>query len=283
MAELLPPAASAAIAAVFNAVESLSPFAERTVILIPSFLNDAVSYIANSTGFSDKMIAFTAVSFMNESNYSKYSLTHQFSQATFLCYALAFLMNLVPYGLPKHAAILQLTIGQQWLHMLVSSTICYIFFVVLSPKRAVVVVPIFVMAYLSMGHLHRMFSSYNKWSLNFTTPQMDATIKLYSLAYNMYDGERLLESQRKNREVDRGVQRCAKYAVFTLPNPIEYLGYVFCFSTILAGPAIEFKTYTDACSGALLYTPDGNLRGKLPSRFWPTLGPFLASVACMGL
>jgi hypothetical protein len=64
---------------------------------------------------------------------------------------------------------------------------------------------------------------------------------------------------------------------------MEYLGYAFCFSTVLAGPAFEYRTYADACSGALLYTPKGVPRGTIPSRLWPTLLPFMESMVCVVL
>jgi len=114
---------------------------------------------------------------------------------------------------------------------------------------------------------------------------MIATVKMYSLAYNLYDGVVLRESSLEGKEesIGRGTKRCARFAVDRLPDLIEYYGYVFCFSTILSGPPIEYVTYADACSGRLLYTSDGKPKGELPSRLWPTLQPFFVSLLCMGL
>ncbi|CAN0287134.1 unnamed protein product [Laminaria digitata] len=40
-----------------------------------------------------------------------------------------------------------------------------------------------------------------------------------------------------------------QYAIRSIPNPLEFFGYVYCFSSILAGPAFEYTLYDDATSG----------------------------------
>jgi len=37
-----------------------------------------------------------------------------------------------------------------------------------------------------------------------------------------------------------------------MPNPLEFFGYVYCFSSILAGPAFEYSEY-DACTNGKAY------------------------------
>ncbi|CAN0298247.1 unnamed protein product, partial [Ectocarpus fasciculatus] len=39
------------------------------------------------------------------------------------------------------------------------------------------------------------------------------------------------------------------YAIRTMPNPLEFFGFIYCFSSILAGPAFEYKEYDNATSG----------------------------------
>ena len=218
--------------------------------------------------------------------------TVAFAAAMFLCYPLGLLMRRAPFGAPRHAAsfllgafLLQFAIGAQWLHQLLTSLVAYLLFLVLSPRRARTVVPVFLMTYLSIGHLHRQYVNYLGWDLNFTMSQMVLTVKLFALAFNLYDGEVLREAERGGgtAAVNRGTARCARFAVFELPGLLEFLGYTFCFSTIFAGPAFEYRTYADACSGALLYTGAGVARGKIPSQIGPTLVPFLTSCLCMGL
>jgi len=133
------------------------------------------------------------------------------------------------------------------------------------------------MLYITVGHLHRQYINYLGWDMDFTGPQMVLTIKLYSLAYNLYDGEVLAKGKE-----DRAAKKCASLAVTDLPNPLEFLGYTFCFSNVLAGPAYEYRIYADACDGTLLYTKDGKPRGPIPSNVWPTLKAFLLSLLCLG-
>jgi len=106
---------------------------------------------------------------------------------------------------------------------------------------------------------------------------MVLTQKLYMMAYNLYDGEVLAKGKDS-----RAAKKCEKFALAKLPNLLEFLGYCFCFSNILSGPAYEFSTYAHACDGTLLLKPDGKPRGKIPSNVWPTVRPLLLSLLCLG-
>jgi hypothetical protein len=107
---------------------------------------------------------------------------------------------------------------------------------------------------------------------------MVLVMKLYSLGYNLYDGELLAKGSQ-----NRASKKCASVAVAEIPGFIEYLGYTFNFSTILAGPAFEFKIYKDACDGSNLYDANGKPKGKIPGSFVATMKPFIVSVICLGL
>ena len=73
---------------------------------------------------------------------------------------------------------------------------------------------------------------------------MVLTIKLTSLAWNLYDGLRdhkdELNSSPKMKKIlqDRQV-----FALKRVPNVLEYFGYVYCFPNIMVGPAFEYKEY----------------------------------------
>ena len=107
---------------------------------------------------------------------------------------------------------------------------------------------------------------------------MVLTMKLYSLAYNLYDGELLAKGVE-----NRASKKCANVALTEIPGIIEYLGYTFNFSTILAGPAFEYKIYKDACDGTNLYDANGKPKGKIPSNVMPSLIPLFVSLICLGL
>jgi MBOAT, membrane-bound O-acyltransferase family len=167
----------------------------------------------------------------------------------------------------------QFVVGVQWIHHLVTSLVVYAMFMLFSRRTCAVVVPTFVMVYCVLGHLHRQYTCYLGWDLDFTSAYMTLAIKLYMMAYNLYDGEVLAQGHGS-----RAARKCAPFAIRELPGLIEYLGYTFCFSNILFGPAYEFTTYRNAVNGSLLYTPDGKPKGTIPSNCWPTLRPLLLAV-----
>lgn len=61
---------------------------------------------------------------------------------------------------------------------------------VFSPSVNRYLVPAIAISYCIVGHLHRQYINYMGWDLDFTGPQMVVTIKLYSLAWNLYDGKK---------------------------------------------------------------------------------------------
>lgn len=265
MDRVLPEAAQAGIEKVIEFAYSFEPYFAPTVVLVPSFVKEAVESLSQQTGQDAE--------------------TLEYLLGMILCYPLGMIMLALPHGKIKHlfsfilgAFLLQFTIGIQWIHQLISSMIVYVMFLTLPAKTAKTLVPIFAMAYITMGHLHRQYINYLGWDMDFTGPQMVLTMKLYSLAYNLYDGELL----NRGKE-DRAAKKCASVAVTSLPGIIEYLGYTFCFATVLAGPAYEYKFYADACEGTLLYEKSGKPKGKIPSQVWPTLRPLLCSFVCLGI
>lgn len=75
----------------------------------------------------------------------------------------------------------------------------------------------FVMAYMSLSHLYRLYVDYLGWSLDFTGPQMILTIKLSSFAYNVYDGvvdSDVLQTPQTDRYKSKVFKERLKYAIF---------------------------------------------------------------------
>lgn len=266
MERVLPKIVQQGIEGMIEFAYSFEPIFAPTVVLVPSFVKEGVKSLSESSGQDVETLNMTL--------------------GMLLCYPLGLIMLALPYGKVKHlfsfllgAFLLQFTIGIQWIHQLITSLIAYVMFLILPPKMAKLAVPIFTMVYITAGHLHRQYINYLGWDMDFTGPQMVLTMKLYMLAYNLYDGAVL-----KSGKEDRAAKKCANVAVSDLPGLIEFLGYTFCFSSILAGPAFEYKYYAEACDGSLLYdTKTGKPKGKIPSMVWPTLKPFLCSMVCLGI
>lgn len=201
----------------------------------------------------------------------------------FLCYPLGAIMVAIPYGTPRHlfsfllgAFLLQFTLGVQWIHQFISSLVAYGMILVLPRKTLKLALPAFAMAYMCAGHLHRQYVNYLGWDLDFTGCQMVLTQKLFMIGFNLYDGELLAKGK-----ADRAAEKCAKYALKDAPGLLEFLGYTFCFSNILAGPATEYASYLGAIEGTVFKTPDGRMQ-KPPSNLMPTFWPLIQSLVFMG-
>jgi len=241
------------------------PLAEATVVLVPKFVTEGIDALSESTGQDVETLNYVL--------------------GMFMCYPLGLIMAMLPYGKTRHifsfllgAFLLQFTIGKQWIHQMISSMLAYVMFLILPAKEAKFWVPFMSMVYITLGHLHRQYINYLGWDLDFTGAQMVLTMKLYSMAYNLYDGELIAQGK-----TDRAAKKCANFAISEIPGIFEFLGYTFCFANVLAGPAYEYKIYENAANGALMYTSDGKPRGKIPSALWPTLQAFLASIFFLGM
>lgn len=211
------------------------------------------------------------------------------------CYPLGLVMHLLPYGNIRHIysfttglVLLQTIWGAHWIHTPITALISYAI-LRLCPRDVVQrIVPMFLMAYLAIAHLENQYHATNYFGMeiHFTCSQMILTQKLYMLAYNLHDGYLLTKSTGPENKTDdsalRAAQKCSKWALSECPTLLEFLGYSFCFSSVLVGPAIEFAHYRSACDGSLHYyiDKDGNkqLRGKkIPNNIIPTLVPFFKS------
>lgn len=268
MERILPAAVVPLIQSTLDFVYSFEPYVAPTVFLVPSFVDEQVAKLAVASGQDQE--------------------TLEMILGMFLCYPLGFIMASLPYGKIRHvfsfilgAFLLQFTLGVQWIHQLITSLACYAMFLILPSSLSKLAVPIFLMVYITLGHLHRQFTNYLGWDMDFTGAQMVIVIKLYGFAYNLYDGHVLATTSDKSK-LPRVTQKCAPFALDKLPGLIEFLGYTFCFSNVLAGPAYEYKIYADACDGTLLYDKNGKAKGPIPSVVWPSLKAFLISLVCLG-
>lgn len=244
-------------------VYGFAPLAEKTVVLVPKSISEQVKALAEANGQDYETVNYLL--------------------GLLLCYPLGIIMRMIPYGKQRHifsfamgAFLLQFTIGKQWVHQLITSLIAYAMLKTLPAEKAKFWVPMMAMMYMSLGHLHRQYTNYLGWDLDFTGSQMVLTQKLYMIAFNLYDGDQITRGTPT-----RAAKKCSKHALRKVPDFIEFLGYAFCFSSTLCGPAVEFSVYAAACDGSLLYDKEGNPRGKIPSATIPTLKPLLTSFVCL--
>mmetsp|Transcript_11181 Transcript_11181/g.32286 ORF Transcript_11181/g.32286 Transcript_11181/m.32286 type:complete len:500 (-) Transcript_11181:1675-3174(-) len=259
----LPSAITGSIDALLEFIYSFGPVCEKTVVLVPDVLTAQVAGVADAAGMDIETVSYVL--------------------GMFMCYPLGMIMAQIPFGLPRHifsfllgAFLLQFTLGVQWIHHLISSLVAYGLILALPRKTLKTALPIFAMAYMTLGHLHRQYINYLGWDLDFTGTQMVLTQKLYMIGYNLYDGELLAKDKP-----DRAAKKCSPFALTSAPSLIEFLGYTFCFANLLAGPATEYATYAKAIDGSVFKTPDGKM--KIPNNVMATLKPFLTCLVTLGI
>ena len=79
-----------------------------------------------------------------------------------------------------------------------------------------------------------------------------------------------------------------KFAVERLPSPLEFFGYVYCFTCLLAGPAFEYNDYVRAIDGTAFRRNVKATNGKAkegegePSSLLPALSRLGVGVVCLG-
>mmetsp|Transcript_37512 Transcript_37512/g.49427 ORF Transcript_37512/g.49427 Transcript_37512/m.49427 type:complete len:542 (+) Transcript_37512:178-1803(+) len=250
-----------------NIIADLEPIADKTVVIKSEIIQDGVKELADKVGQAPDTLLYILL--------------------MLAAYPLALVVGALPSKTARHAAfglggisMMQLMFGSQWIHSLVTAMGTYLMTILLPRQIMPGVVFAFVMIYMCAAHLYRMYTDYMGWSLDFTGPQMILCIKLTSFAYNYYDGKigiaklqkkiatlkennRAGSNDRKIKGLERTVASQKKFAVNGVPNLLEYLGYVYCFTTIMAGPAFEYADYIHAVDGSA-YKPifDGHSNGR---------------------
>ena len=98
------------------------------------------------------------------------------------------------------------------------------------------------------------------------------------MAWNLYDGHLIAQAGDK---LPRATKKCTQFAISKCPPLLNYLGYTFCFSNVLAGPAFEYSTYLAAAEGTHLVDKAGKRR--TPPRLYPVLWPLLQSLLSLAV
>ena len=194
-----------------------------------------------------------------------------------MTFPLGFIMSFIPFGTCKHISaallgsyLLYFTLGEQWLHILRTTTISYLMICMLPRSVTKYALPVFALSYCSYAHINRQLNDV-EW--DFSCAQMMLTIKLYSIAWNLWDGEQLTN----NTNLERATINCKQFAIYETPSLIEFFGYCLNFSTCLIGPVYEFATYKNICDGNLV-TNYYKKYGKYPSRTKHVVIPLLISL-----
>lgn len=202
-------------------------------------------------------------------------------------------------GAAVGVALAQWVFGPAWVAALVLAVGNYVVMAVFSTVPGLSgLLPtasfVWCLGFLTASHLYRLHVDYLGWSLDVTGVLMLLTQKMTSLAYNLYDGlprqKKAYDAELAKAAAKEAAERAAgaaparksgvvrtfedrqRFAVSSLPDPLAFLGYVFFFPTLLAGPSVEYRVYLDAVEGAQ------------PRPTWRVyLRALLGGVACLGL
>ncbi|TDH67611.1 hypothetical protein CCR75_002308 [Bremia lactucae] len=206
-------------------------------------------------------------------------------------YPLAIVVRKLPFVAAKHwlhicagVSIAQFVYGTGWLHSLFSSLITYTLVCILPPKHAPFIVFVANMLFVAMLHFHRMRVNYMGWSMDSTASQMLLLIKLTSFAFNYHDGVVPSATTIQDGDSDhtKKVKQSRKQlAIPEIPSLVEFLGFVYCFTTFVAGPAFEYKEYHDAIYETRLMDNNNVRRQVSPVR--AALSKLMVGLGLMGL
>ncbi|KAG1704361.1 hypothetical protein DVH05_006369 [Phytophthora capsici] len=206
-------------------------------------------------------------------------------------YPLAIAVRKLPSITAKHwlhictgVSIAQFVYGAGWLHSLLSSLLTYALVCLLPPKRAPLVVFLANMTYVAALHIHRMRVNYMGWSMDATASQMLLLIKLTSFAFNYHDGvvPSATTVQEGDSEHTKKMKQSRKQlSIPEIPSLLEFLGFVYCFTTFLAGPAFEYKEYSDAIHQTRFVDKNGVRRKVSPAG--AAFSKLLLGLSLMGL
>lgn len=177
------------------------------------------------------------------------------------------------FSLVTGMAFAQFAFGSDWMHTVLTSVVVYLVLVLGSISKAIakqqhIIIFTFLLTYLSATHIYRTLTDYMGWSLDITGPLMLMTIKLSALGFNVFDGTvdravlvKQADAEAQKQKAGQRFQRTPadrlQRSVSTVPSPLEYFGYVFCFCSYVAGPAFEITEYLNSIDGSKYKSTDG--------------------------
>jgi len=158
-----------------------------------------------------------------------------------------------------------------------------------------------MMGYIGATHAYRMYTDWLGYRMDFSGPQMMATIKITSAAWNYFDGKQGrtedqraadlkaldvdIKAMKEKQKTGLSKEEKAKFsqlrvdrtftnlALDALPGPLEFYGWVHNFSTYQAGPALEIREYLNVNNGVTTI-PGGCVAA--------TAKHFVVGIACLG-
>lgn len=169
--------------------------------------------------------------------------------------------------------------GADWIHSFIVSGVTYLVCALGPRKHQHKIVFLWAMGYMTGCHVYKMYTSYLTGITDFTGTHMVLTMKLTKFAYNLYDGtvdykNVFPDTPYEDKRKAKIYQDRQKVAITKLPSLLEYFGHIYCFTTLIAGPCVDYSVYAKAVEGSLFNT---NQPGKQPKPDHTNLGLSLLS------
>jgi hypothetical protein len=226
----------------------------------------------------------------------------QYTLSLFLAYPLAAILRQIGSKDVKHLFsfigglfLVQWIFEADWIHTFISSFVTYLICALAPRKFSAKIAFVWVMGYMTACHVYRMYVSYLSGIFDFTGTQMVLTMKLTSFAYNYYDGtydkDKVFATPESQGKDVRMYADRRRFAITKLPNLLEFFGYIYCFTCILAGPAFEYNDYVHSIDGTVftplfepqIKTADGKVKKttRAPSSLLPAMLQLLIAVVCL--
>lgn len=137
--------------------------------------------------------------------------------------------------------MVQWVFASTWIHPMVASLFTYVV-CYYGPKRYNhKIVMIFQLSYLFLCHLYYQYAYYMSTLFAFTGTQMVLVMKLSAFAYNVHDGRVFGKAKADGKTLSKSEEVMNKLSISKFPSMLEFFGYAFCFTSILAGPSFEYQ------------------------------------------
>jgi lysophospholipid acyltransferase len=113
---------------------------------------------------------------------------------------------------------------------------------------------VFLMGHMSVNHIYRQAVN-DASAFDITGAQMVLVMKLTAFCWNVQDG-RLPDAELTDFQKE--------HAIRTMPSILDYIGYVFFFPAMMAGPAFDYADYSQYITTTMFTLPPGTDPSKAP-------------------
>lgn len=166
-------------------------------------------------------------------------------------------------------------LGSEMIILILVCALCYGFTVSVNPKKVHKVVIVVSLIWLSVGQIARMILYYGINRFDYSGRLMIMFQKVTYLAFSLHDGLGRREVELSKDQKEQRIKR--------IPSLLEYFGYMFHHSTLLAGPVCTFNDFMDFIEGRDIASATDQETKKEPSPTNAVVTKLASSLLCLVL